>query len=381
MSLALSTLIYEWRRYLAAVIALAFSGLLILAEVGMFVGIGKSFTATIDRSPADVIITGPKSESLLDDSGSGLPRRVLPLVYMHPEVLRIDDMAAGGGMFRNINAGTTAKTKEQYVQMMAVDLAPGAVTWPVDYTPQMRLVLSEPYTVAIDETDLAKLGVKQNDHAIMNGHLVKVAIVLHNYANVNRPMIVTSRDTLRLLGLSGDPERTGPLMVKLRHPARALEVRDELNHIGKGQFKVWTRSELAAANDKSLMKEQVIGLMMNFTIALGGAIGVGITWQTLRGAILANIKEFASLRALGVSMGSLRGIVLELSFWVGIVGLLSTGAFVYGVAMLGKAGGVPLSFPPEYIAMVVVLLMLISIGSGFLSLGVLKKSQPADLLR
>ena len=39
MSLALATLIYEWRRYLAAVIALAFSGLLILAQVGMFTGI------------------------------------------------------------------------------------------------------------------------------------------------------------------------------------------------------------------------------------------------------------------------------------------------------------------------------------------------------
>ena len=47
MSLALATLIYEWRRYLAAVIALAFSGLLILAEVGMFTGIVKGVTANI----------------------------------------------------------------------------------------------------------------------------------------------------------------------------------------------------------------------------------------------------------------------------------------------------------------------------------------------
>ena len=381
MSLALSTLIYEWRRYLAAVIALAFSGLLVLAEVGMFVGIGKSFTATIDHSPAEIMITAPKSESLLEEGNTGLPRRMLPLVYLHPEVERIDDMAGSGSMFRNINAGTSLKTKEQYVQIMAVDLEPGAVTWPVDYTPQMRLALSEPFTIAIDETDLRRLGVKLGDRAIMNGHIVKLAVVLHNYANVNRPMIVTSRDTLRLLGLGGDPERTGPLMVKIKHPERALQVRDQLNRMGAGQFRAWTRSELAAANDKSLMKEQVIGVMMNFTIALGGAIGVGITWQTLRGAVLANIKEFASLRALGVSMGSLRQIVLELSFWVGVVGLLSTAVFVYGVAMLGKAGGVPMDFPPEYIALAVVLLMLIAIVSGFLSLGILKKSQPADLLR
>ena len=97
--------------------------------------------------------------------------------------------------------------------------------------------------------------------------------------------------------------------------------------------------------------------------------------------ILANIKEFASLRALGVSMGSLRKVVFELAFWVGVVGLVTTGLFVWGVSALGKAGGVPMAFPLEYILMAVVLLMLIALGSGLLSLGVLKKSQPADLLR
>ena len=60
MSLALATLIHEWRRYLAAVIALAFSGLLILAQVGMFTGIVKGATATIDRSRADLMIMPPK---------------------------------------------------------------------------------------------------------------------------------------------------------------------------------------------------------------------------------------------------------------------------------------------------------------------------------
>jgi len=36
MSLALATLLYEWKRYSAAMAALAFSGLLVLAQVGMF---------------------------------------------------------------------------------------------------------------------------------------------------------------------------------------------------------------------------------------------------------------------------------------------------------------------------------------------------------
>ena len=50
-------------------------------------------------------------------------------------------------------------------------------------------------------------------------------------------------------------------------------------------------------------------LLAPLALAAGLLIGVGITSQTLRGAIMANIKEFASLRALGVGMGSLNRIV------------------------------------------------------------------------
>ena len=89
----------------------------------------------------------------------------------------------------------------------------------------------------------------------------------------------------------------------------------------------------------------------------------------------------ASLRALGVSMGSLRLIVLELSFWVGVVGLGATALFTFLVSMLARSGGLPMGFPLGWVAAVAVLLMAISLASGLMALGILKKSQPADLLR
>ena len=48
MSLALVTLLYEWRRYSAAMVALAVAGLLILAQVGMFTGIVKGEVVRYD---------------------------------------------------------------------------------------------------------------------------------------------------------------------------------------------------------------------------------------------------------------------------------------------------------------------------------------------
>ena len=90
MSLALATLMHEWRRYLAAVLALAFSGVLILSQVGLVTGILKAYTATIDRSPADIIIMPPKAQSLMGTTVAEVPSRIRPRMYLHPEVAAVD---------------------------------------------------------------------------------------------------------------------------------------------------------------------------------------------------------------------------------------------------------------------------------------------------
>jgi putative ABC transport system permease protein len=377
MSLALSTVIYEWRRYLAAVAALAFSGLLILAQVGMFVGMGKAFTATIDRSRADLFVLPAKAESLMNTGG--MPRRLMPLIYLDPDVVEVADMDDDGGLFSNLSQG--AKKKRNYVNITAVDTEPGALTLPTDFSEATREALSEPYAVAIDQSALGTLGVKLGDTAALDGHAVKVAAVLHNYQNILNQSVVVSRQTLSLMGKARPSNRVGPMMVRLRDPSEAARVRDRLNVIGKGQFRAWMKPELSAANDKAFISFSFIAIVLGFSVFLGFCIGVGITSQTLRGAVLGNIKEFASLRALGVSMGSLRAVVMELSFWVGVAGLGATALLVGGVKILAGAAGVPMVFPLPYITGVGGLLLGIAVFSGALTMGVLKKSQPADLLR
>jgi len=398
MSLALATLLYEWRRYMAAVVALAFSGLLILAQVGIFVGIGKGFTAQIDRARADIMVLGPGAKALFGGP-SGLPRRMIPLVYSHPEVTQVAPLDGSGGRFQNIlspaqqakeearakragkgKGGGTAR-KSEFVNVTVIDAIPGYVTVPTDYTQSMIEALRRPYAVAIDETALKRLGVKKGDRALYNGKTITVAVVTHGYPNIIQPTLVMSRDTLRMLGEADTGQRVGPLMVEIQNPARAEIVAAQLNKKADGKFRAWTRQELADANSGAMLDDQIIGIILGFSAFLGLLIGVIITWQTLRGAIMANIKEFASLRALGVSMGDLRNIVMELSFWVGIVGVLAAGLLTWLVSLIANANGVPMSFPPMLIVVVAFFLVVIAMVSGFLSLGILKNSQPADLLR
>jgi putative ABC transport system permease protein len=170
-------------------------------------------------------------------------------------------------------------------------------------------------------------------------------------------------------------------MVKLRDPAQADRVAAQLNALGDGQWKAWTRQELADANAGAMFEEGILVIIIGGCVVLGTIIGVAITWQTLRGAIMANIKEFASLRALGVGMGSLNRIVMELSFWVGLVGVAAAIGLTLLVQMFAMANAVIIALPPVLLIVVGGGLVLIAVVSGALSLGILKNSQPADLLR
>jgi putative ABC transport system permease protein len=379
VSLALSTLIYEWRRYLAAVIALSVAGLLVLAMTGMFMGMSKSFTATIDRSPAEVMVLPPDANTLFANN-SGQPRRLVPEIYGHSEVLEVHELNFNFAFWSNFPKDSQP-AKSEGVRVVIINPIRGAVTLPNDFTDDVIQALQEPYAVIVDRSTLGKLGVQVGDRAKINGSAVRVRYTTSGYPSMFNATVFVSPQTAKLLHLDNDGPRVGPLMVKIKHPAHAVQVAAELNALSKGQYRAWSREELSKASQKSMLKEGGIAVMIGFAVVVGAFIGVVITWQTLQGAILANIKEFASLRALGVSMWSLRLIVMELSLWVGVAGLLLTALLSSLVWILAKASSVPMDFPLFIDVPVAVTLLVIAIMSGALSLGVLKKSQPADLLR
>ena len=380
MSLALSTLIYEWRRYLAAIIALALAGVLMLALGAMFIGMMQSFTVTIDKSRAELIITSPNAQaSGGPGGGSGsLPKRVVPLIYRHPDVVEVQDLPDDFGRFFG-----PGEPSPSMVNIMIIDTAPNGLTLPDDFTDAMRRAIEEPYAVGIDVSAMKQLGVKLGDQATLIGRTVRVALIMDGYANAQLPSLVMSRQTQRLMGRAND-EQLGLLMVRVKNNGTLKDIeriRNELNSMSDGLYRAWTKPELTASTTKEMMSEGFIVILLTFLSAIGFIIGVVITWQTLRGAILANIKEFASLRALGVSIGQLRGVVMELSLWVGVLGIGAAALLMTGVALLAKSVNLPMGFEPGSVIQTGVLLLAISIGSGALTLGALKKGEPADLLK
>ncbi len=379
MSLALSTLLYEWRRYLAAVIALSVAGLLVLSLTGMFMGMSKSFTASVDRSPAEVMVLPPNSNNVFD-SGGGQPRRLIPEIYQHSAVVEARPLNIGFTSWSNFPAeGQPAK--DQGVAIFIVDPVRGAVTLPSDFSDQLINELKEPFAVVVDRSSLGKLGVRVGDKAKMNGFTVWVRDTVEGYPSMFNAVVFVSPQTAKLIRQFNDGPQIGAIVVKIARGARADEVAAQLNEMAKGRYRAWSREALSEAGQRSMLKEGGIVVILGFAVVVGIFIGVVITWQTLQGAIMANIKEFASLRALGVSMRSLRLIVMELSLWVGLAGLALTAILAGIVWVLSTTFGVPMDFPLFIDIPVGIAMVIVAVLSGALSLRILKKSQPAELLR
>ncbi len=376
MSLALSTLVYEWRRYMAAVLSLAVAGVLMLALAGVFVGIIQSFTASIDRSRAQVMILSAETETFSGPGGGeAIPARVMPLIYRHPDVVDVADMQQGFGQFYGPGA-----TQPDFANILVIDTEPNAVTLPTDFTEEMRQTLEVPFNVAVDRSSLNSLGVKLGDLASLNGRTVRIALILRGYANSQASNVVMSRQTYRLLGQYND-DQLGMLAVRIKDPSKAEEVRDELNAMADEQYRAWTKPELSDAMANDVLSTGFLAMILNFMNAIGFVIGVAITMMTLRGAILANIKEFASLRALGASLADLRWVVMELSFWVGVVGIAVAGVAIFALMGVANASNIPMGFRMSSLIQTAILLLAIAVGSGAMTLGALKKGEPADLLR
>jgi putative ABC transport system permease protein len=84
---------------------------------------------------------------------------------------------------------------------------------------------------------------------------------------------------------------------------------------------------------------------------------------------------------LGAAHAALRKVVLEQSFWVGMVGLTITGALALAIALVGDALRIAMVFPWWLVATIAVIVLMIAVGSGVMALRPLFKAQPADLLR
>ncbi|PWC83310.1 hypothetical protein TSH100_20885 [Azospirillum sp. TSH100] len=374
VSLARQNLVHEWRRFAAAILTLAFSGLLILVQVGLLLGQLDAFTLPVTRSKADLWITAANIRSW--DQSTVVPARSEGVFWSHPAVLEVREMALGYTDWR------TGDGARQSVMIVGIDIRPGALNGLEGFTAETLTILSHPDTVVVDQADAAKLGATIGGTAEIAGKRVTIGGFVRGFRSNLMPLVFASSGALRQI--NSDWSGSGPpyFLLKLDPRFDVEQVRRELEVADRAQtYGVATSEDLTRMSALFWLEESGAGTSFGFSMFLALLVGIGVTGQTLRGAVIASLKEYAALRALGVTVGQLRAIVLEQSLWVALAGNLLM--FVIAALLSGLAWvmGIPLVLTWWLGALTTLFVTAIACLSGLVALSVLYRSEPADLLR
>ncbi len=205
----------EPRRYLPAVLAVAFSDVLITVQVGLLLGALSVLSLPIDHSDAEVWVASPEVLSI--ELGYPIPESWRSRLASMPEVVDTEPYLYGFSYWRKPQGGS------EVCCVIGSRLEQGALGVVSDLTPRMRTLLTEPGAVVVDETELERLGVAGvGGVAEVAGRRVRVVGLVRGLKSLGPPYVFCSlRTAYQLQPLFRDyPGHTMYLLGRCRTPGR-----------------------------------------------------------------------------------------------------------------------------------------------------------------
>lgn len=376
VALARKTLAYEWRKFLPAALAVAFSGCLLLMQAALMFGIFDSASVYIKKSAADLWVGYPGTQSV--ELGRPIPRDTEMALRMDADVTRVEPFQWLDGDWRG-----PAERGSVSVFISGIDASADGLMFRRVISPEQRLLLLDPASVIVDQADLPKLGLDIGGVATLNGHQVKIVAACSGLRALGGVNIVASLATARRLAAdTADADKVAYYVAKLRAGADPQRVRDRIEQAWpKRHFAIWTQAEFAHFAATYWMFETGAGLGFVFFAFVVFLVGTVITSQTLVAAVASSVREYAMLNALGAGYPALRKVVLEQALWVGSFGIVVGATVSLLLLLLASGQSVPVAFDFTAAAACAVLVMTIALLSGLMAVRALSHLEPANLLR
>ncbi len=378
MTYALATIWYERQRFLPAILAVSFSAILITVQSGIMIGLLSTISLPVDKSQADVWVGYPGVRSV--DLGRPIPERWVNRLEAQPEVVRVEPAILGFSLWIRVASRDSPATPE-VITVVGTKLGPGSLG-AVEYLrahPEIMAKLLEPNSVAVDESDLGRLGIRGvGEQAEVFGNRIKVVGLVKGYRSIGGPYIFCSIETARKL-VRDPPGGVTYHLAKCRLPTDAKIVAERLS--AYKQMSAFTTDELSMRSRLYWLTTTKAGVAVGFTALLGLLVGAVVTSQTLYAATAASQREFATMRAMGIPSWRLQLSVVEQSVWVGLFGIAFAIPMTWLLAQAANAIGTQVSLHPLVVAAAAVITLLMALGSGLAALRSFQGVDPAHNIR
>lgn len=374
--LARKTLIHEWRRFLPAIMAIGFSGVLLCVQAALVLGIFGSAAVYVTSSSAHLWAGYPGTQSV--NFGRAVGPDVEMRLRMDPDVSDVEPYLWIEGDWHN--SDNTSGGVSVFVS--GIDTRANGMVFSRLLSKGLRKRLDEPNAVIVDRAELDQLGIDLDQTGWINGQRVRVIAAIAGLRGLGGVNVLASLDTARRMQGSVEEQGATYYVARLIKSARIDAAQQRLkSDPAFGPFEVWGADQFALKSQMYWMFDTGAGVAVLFMASIVCLVGAVVTSQSLMAMVTASAREYAVLNALGASRRALSRVVLEQSCWIGGLGLIVAAVACTVLLSLAASRDVPVAMN-LFVALVCAALVFgLALISGLIAMRGLLRADPALLLR
>ena len=350
----------------AVVLGVAFLSGTLALRASMSETFSKLTSSTIT---SDLYVQGPKIASD-DNNDSSDSTQTQPIDgSLADQIKQIDGVEAAKpdaqttGVLVGANDTPVSNMGAPTLFLPLYDKEPGR-TWAQGHMPQGG------GEIALESGALKNSGLKVGDktHIVIQGQPTEVTVVGEfHFESSMASATVVGMDPDWLMPLAAPDGRVSTISIDLAKGASLDTVKSEVTKVVPDDAQVKTRAELIKEQNKTI--ESQLGFVQTFLmvfVVVAMFVGSFIIMNSFAMSVRQRVKEFALLRAVGASPGSVFGIVFLQAVVIGIIGSalgVAAGAgLLAGLAKLLDNMGMPLLEGTGLTAPIIVISLVVGLA-------------------
>jgi putative ABC transport system permease protein len=367
-TLALRNLFHDRLRFIATVIGIVFSIVLVMVQMGLYLGFGRMVTTMIDHASADLWIM-PKGTKCFEDP-SLLNMRERYRVLATSGVAEAIPLVIGFADWRMASGEMTP------VFIIGSDLRSGGLE-PWNVVEGRIESLAGAKNVAVDQSYFDRLGVSGiGSAAEIRQQPVRVAAVTSGIRSFTTTPFVFV-DLNRARSYTGVPSaKASYLLVRLSaNTDRDRERRELLSNIP--DVEVLTPSEFRERSRRFWLFGTGAGAALFAGALLGVIVGTVIVAQTLYASTKEHLNEFATLRAIGSSKRYIHKVIVCQALLSAVIGFSIAALIGDVIVRLTETTALPILITPALLVGLFLLTIVMCVGSSIAAIVQVTRIDPA----
>ena len=370
--LARRNLFHDKVRLIVTVTGIVFAVVLIVVELGLFVGFTETTSSLIDHSGADLWVTSKHVPYV--ELGVPFSERKLYQVRAVPGVLEAQKIISRWTQWKS------ADGRQESVQIIGID-PDSTLARPWNLVQGTEQDLKRPDAVIMDEIYKQKLGASHVGELFeIGGHRARIVGFTHGIRSfTTSPYVFTTFKNAQNFANIPD-DQTIFVLVKVAPGANITLVQQGIL-ANVRDVEVFTGAQFAHMTQFYWMFTTGAGVAVLLAAILGLVVGFVVVAQTIYATTVDHLKEFGTLKAMGAPNSYVYKVIITQAAISAVMGYVLGMIVSAFVVRASQSGGAAILMPWPMAVGMFFLTLLMCVSAALVSINKVTRLDPAMVFK